>query len=195
MITDSHVSDTLRHAIIDLWTIILQLTGISPLPRLTLFVYPDKRRQQQFINNEFVLQLMSTSQWRRKILNFLDEPSSEKQKEDVVLFNGFRGINNWRPNRNWFPIQRYLRRRRRPRTNQTNNTPKNPKSIPPTKFLYHGGQRTIRNTNCNNWIAIRSRWYHICRAFHNHGQIRQSLNRTLLFAAQRHSIGYETKSS
>ena len=36
-IDDSHVSDTLGHAVIDLWTVNPQLPGTSAIPHLTAF--------------------------------------------------------------------------------------------------------------------------------------------------------------
>ena len=44
IIINSHVSDKVRHALIDLWTSNPQLPGTSPLPHSTPFVHSNKSR-------------------------------------------------------------------------------------------------------------------------------------------------------
>ena len=85
IIDDSHVSDTLRHALIDLWTINSQLPGTSPLPHFTRFFHPNKLGQQPVIDNETALQLKSTPDGSIKILQ-LSTNLHRKNKRKMLYF-------------------------------------------------------------------------------------------------------------
>ena len=59
MITDAHVSDALRYAVIDLWTVNPQLPDITPLPNFR----PKPQNQQRqiaVINDQILPQLQVT---------------------------------------------------------------------------------------------------------------------------------------
>ena len=64
----SHVSDTQRHALIDLWRTYPQLSGTSSLASFMSFVYPNKPRQQPVVDNDIGIQLKSTPDGSIKIL-------------------------------------------------------------------------------------------------------------------------------
>ena len=157
----------------DLWTINPELTGTSPLPHFTSCVHSNKSGQQPVINNEIALQLKSTPDGGLELLQFPTNLHLTSKSKDVVLSNGFPGYNNWLLNWDWRTIQRNIKSW--PRTNQTNSTLESLKRRSPDTFSNHGGQWTIGNTHCNDWIAIETGWYYICRTFHRKEQFSQPL--------------------
>ena len=59
IIDESQVLHTLRHALIDLCTVIPQLPSTSPLPHFTAFSHSKKSTQKPVLDNKIALQLKS----------------------------------------------------------------------------------------------------------------------------------------
>ena len=89
IIIDSHKSDTLRQALLELWTIHPQLPGTSPPPHFTPSVHPNKTRQQPFIDNEIALQLKSTPDASIKLLPLSTNFHLRKKKKRFYFPMGF----------------------------------------------------------------------------------------------------------
>ena len=98
-ITDSHVSDKLRYALIDLRTSNPDMPHTSPLP---IFRQPPnfKKRQNPVFDVEVFPKLQTIFGKKQEIPTTIDEPPVQKQEEDAMFPDEFRRHNHWRPH--WY---------------------------------------------------------------------------------------------
>ena len=92
LITDAHVSDSLRYAVIDLWTVNPQLPDTSPLPNFR----PRPRNQQRqiaVIDDQILPQLQVTPDGLTRFLPLSTNLPLKNKRKMLFFSNGFRGVN------------------------------------------------------------------------------------------------------
>ena len=90
LITDSHVSDAPRYAVIDLWTANPRLPDTSPLPNFRPRPQ-NQQRQKAVIDDQILPQLQVTSDGLTRFLPLSTNLPLKKTK-NALLCNGFRGV-------------------------------------------------------------------------------------------------------
>ena len=91
MITDAHVSETLRYAVIDLWTVNPQLPDTSPLPNFR--PRPQKQQRQiAVIDDQISQQLQVTPDGLTRFLPLSTNLPLKNKTKNALFSNGFRGV-------------------------------------------------------------------------------------------------------
>ena len=127
LITDVHVSDALRYALIDLWTVNPHLPDTSALPNFQ----PRPQNQQKqiaVIDDQILPQLLVTPDGLTRFLQL----STNLPLKNALFSNGFRGVNYWRAHRYGCFVKRHSGSRLS-QSSITGSTYKN-KWRPPPKF-------------------------------------------------------------
>ena len=90
LITDAHVSDALRYALIDLWTVNPHLPDTSALPNFQPRL-PNQQRQIPAIDDKILPQLQVTPDGLTRFLP-LSTMLPLKKAQNALFSNGFRGV-------------------------------------------------------------------------------------------------------
>ena len=90
LITDAHVSDALRHALLDLWTVNPHLPDTSALPVFQLRP-KNQQRQTAVIDDQILPQLQVTPDGLTRFLP-LSTNLPKKNKRKMLFSKGFRGV-------------------------------------------------------------------------------------------------------
>ena len=90
LITNAHVSDALRYALIDLWTVNPLLPDTSALPNFQ--PRPQNPQRQTAVINDQILPQPKVARRTHKFSPALNRFAIKKKAQNALISNGFRGV-------------------------------------------------------------------------------------------------------